>query len=200
MKYITILILLFTSHLTLAANNPSIVIDTNKGSITLELFPEKAPKSVKNFLAYIEKDNFKATTFHRIIKGFMIQGGGMFVSGQRADTLPQIGNESRNGLSNLRGTIAMARTNHPHSATRQFFINHKDNLFLDAKGNNWGYTVFGKVTSGLDIVDIIANVKTAAQDKPLEPVMINSIMVLNNKAENQAKAVKIDTKIKSEVK
>lgn len=179
MKYITALILLLSSHLALA-NNPSIVIDTNQGQITVELYPEKAPKTVANFLAYIKRDGYKATVFHRIIKGFMIQGGGFNASGQLVSTLPQIGNESRNGLSNERGTIAMARTSHPHSATRQFFINHKDNQFLDAKGNNWGYTVFGKVTTGLDVVDKIANVKTAAQDKPIIPVVINSISLLNN--------------------
>jgi len=174
MKYITALILLFSSHLALATN-PSIIIDTNQGQITVELYPEKAPKTVANFLAYIKRDGFNKTTFHRVINGFMIQGGGFLASGQRVETLKPIENESRNGLSNERGTIAMARTGAPHSASRQFFINHKDNQFLDAQGNNWGYTVFGKVTTGLDVVDKIAKVKTAAQDKPIEPVIINRI-------------------------
>lgn len=177
MKYITALILLLSSHLALATN-PSIVIDTNQGQITVELYPEKAPKTVANFLAYIKRDGFNKTTFHRVINGFMIQGGGFLASGQRLDTLKEIENESRNGLSNERGTIAMARTGAPHSASRQFFINHKDNQFLDAQNNNWGYAVFGKVTTGLDVVDKIAKVKTAAQDKPIEPVIINRITLV----------------------
>lgn len=189
MKYITALILLFTSHMALA-NNPSVVIDTNKGKMTVELFADKAPETVANFLKYIEKDQFKATTFHRIISGFMIQGGGFLTSGQRSETYPAIKNESRNGLSNDRGTIAMARTSAPDSATRQFFINHKDNESLDAKGSKWGYAVFGKVTSDLAVVDKIAAVKTAARDKPVTPVIINSITLVeevskpvNDKAE-----------------
>tara|TARA_R110001592_G_scaffold252592_6_gene515361 strand:+ start:8326 stop:8874 length:549 start_codon:yes stop_codon:yes gene_type:complete len=182
MKYITALILLLSSHLALATN-PSIVIDTNQGQITVELYPEKAPKTVANFLAYIKRDGFNKTTFHRVINGFMIQGGGFLVSGQRLDTLKAIENESRNGLSNERGTIAMARTGAPHSASRQFFINHKDNQFLDAQSNNWGYAVFGKVTTGLDVVDKIAKVKTAAQDKPIEPVIINRITLVEAAAE-----------------
>ncbi|WP_208380190.1 peptidylprolyl isomerase [Psychromonas algarum] len=159
-----------------------IVIDTNKGQITLELFPEQAPASVTNFLAYIEKDEFKQSTFHRVIKGFMIQGGGFLASGERLETNAPIKNESRNGLSNERGTIAMARTGNPHSATRQFFINHKDNLFLDASGGNWGYAVFGKVTKGMDVVDKIANVQTGAQDKPVTPVIINRITVVTDQS------------------
>lgn len=189
MKYITALILLFTSHLALAVDNPIVVIDTNKGAITLELYQQQAPISVSNFLAYIEKDQYKDSTFHRVISGFMVQGGGLLASGARMDTLPSIKNESRNGLSNERGTIAMARTNSPHSASRQFFINHKDNAFLDAKGGNWGYAVFGKVTEGMDVVDSIASVPTARQDKPVSPVMINSITVIETIADK-----KVDTK------
>ncbi|MEL0658280.1 peptidylprolyl isomerase [Psychromonas arctica] len=182
MKYITAFILLLTSHLALAAN-PSVVIDTNQGQITVELYPEKAPKTVANFLAYIKRDEFKATTFHRVIEGFMIQGGGFSVSGQRLETFASIENESKNGLSNERGTISMARTGNPHSASRQFFINQKDNSFLDASTNKWGYAVFGKVTVGLEVVDKIANVKTASQDKPVEPVIINKITLMKDIAE-----------------
>jgi len=177
MKYITALILLLSSHLALA-NNPSIIIDTNQGQITVELYPEKAPKTVANFLTYIKRDEFKTTIFHRVIDGFMIQGGGFLTSGQRADTLKSIENESRNGLSNERGTIAMARTGDPHSASRQFFINHNDNQFLDAQGSKWGYAVFGKVSQGIEVVDKIAKVRTAAQDKPIQPVIINSITLV----------------------
>jgi len=167
--------ILLISTSTFAASNPSVVIDTSKGKITVELFPEQAPKSVANFLAYIQKDGYKETIFHRVINGFMIQGGGENESGKKYDSFAAIENESRNGLSNERGTLSMARTSAPHSATRQFFINQKDNTFLDAQGSNWGYAVFGKVTSGMDIVDSIATVKTRVADKPLQTVMINSI-------------------------
>jgi len=180
MKYITAVILIIFSQLTFAAN-PNIVIDTNKGKITLELYADKAPKTVANFLQYIENDQFKGTIFHRVIKDFMIQGGGFLASGQRAETFAPIQNEASNGLSNDKGTIAMARTNNPHSASRQFFINHKDNNFLNAQGNQAGYAVFGKVTSGMQVVDNIAKVKTGtdfktgAKNKPVEDVIINSI-------------------------
>ncbi|MDN2662437.1 peptidylprolyl isomerase [Psychromonas sp. 14N.309.X.WAT.B.A12] len=179
MKFITALFFLLMSNTVLAAN-PTVLIDTNKGQITLELYPNEAPKTVENFLTYIQKDQFKGTVFHRVIDGFMIQGGGFLTSGQRAETLAPIKNESTNGLSNKRGTIAMARTNSPHSASRQFFINQKDNSFLDAKGSQWGYAVFGKVTEGLDVVDSIAKVQTTSQDKPLHNIIINSIVVQEN--------------------
>jgi peptidyl-prolyl cis-trans isomerase A (cyclophilin A)/peptidyl-prolyl cis-trans isomerase B (cyclophilin B) len=158
------------------------VIDTDQGEITVELFTERAPNTVANFLNYIDKDQYRKSVFHRVINGFMIQGGGFYQSGRLLETVIPIGNESRNELSNERGTIAMARTSHPHSATRQFFINHKDNLFLDAKNTTWGYTVFGKVTLGMDVVDRIANVETDQQDKPITPVIINSITVFKAKA------------------
>jgi peptidyl-prolyl cis-trans isomerase A (cyclophilin A)/peptidyl-prolyl cis-trans isomerase B (cyclophilin B) len=182
MKYIYALILLLSSHIALAAN-PSVMIDTNKGQITVELYPENAPKTVSNFLDYIKRDGFKDTIFHRVIDSFMIQGGGFLTSGEQAATTAPIYNESKNGLNNERGTISMARTGDPHSASRQFFINQKDNTFLDAKGSNWGYAVFGKVTSGMDVVDKIAQVKTAAQDKPVEPVIIKSISLIGDTAQ-----------------
>ena len=151
MKFISALILLLISNTTFAIENPVIEIDTNQGKITVQLFTARAPNSVANFLNYIDNDQYKKSIFHRVIDNFMIQGGGFYESGKHLKTFIPIGNESRNGLSNVRGTIAMARTSHPHSATRQFYINHKDNLFLDSKNTKWGYTVFGRVTLGMDI-------------------------------------------------
>jgi cyclophilin family peptidyl-prolyl cis-trans isomerase len=180
MKILLSLLVLIISHSTFASQNPTVIMETSKGQITIELFPAKAPKTVENFLAYIQKDGYKETIFHRVINGFMIQGGGFSAkTANMMDTLPAIKNESRNGLSNKRGTISMARTNDPHSASRQFFINHKDNIFLNAEDNKWGYAVFGKVTLGLDIVDKIAVVKTASGDKPIQPVIIKSIKLIN---------------------
>ncbi len=175
MKQLLSFFLLLISASTFAATNPTVVMDTSKGRIVIELLPTQAPKTVANFLAYVEKDGFNKTTFHRVINSFMIQGGGFKDSGTKATSLSPIENESKNGLSNERGTIAMARTNQPHSATRQFFINHKDNAFLDAQGSRWGYAVFGRVTLGMDVVDKIANVKTGGADKPVQAVIINSI-------------------------
>jgi len=169
-----------TTNLTVAVTsagiaNPIILMDTSKGMISIELYPEKAPQSVANFLRYIEKDHFKKTIFHRVIKNFMIQGGGFTESGSRAETFPPITNESTNGLSNERGTISMARTNYPHTATRQFFINQRDNTFLDAQTNKWGYAVFGKVISGMDVIDDIAAVATTGANNPVKMISINSI-------------------------
>ena len=179
MKLLLSLFILAMSPSALATENPTVAMETSKGQIIIELFPDKAPKTVENFLAYVQKDGYKKTTFHRVINGFMIQGGGFSAeTGGKVSTLPAIKNESRNGLSNERGTISMARTNSPHSASRQFFINHKDNVFLDGNSNKWGYAVFGKVTLGMDVVDTIAVVKTASQDKPVQPVIINSIKLL----------------------
>jgi len=180
MKTILSLFMLLASFNLFAAENPTVVMETSKGQIIIELFPNDAPKTVANFLAYVQKDGYKKTTFHRVINGFMIQGGGFSAeTGAKVSTLPAIKNESRNGLSNERGTISMARTGNPHSASRQFFINHKDNAFLDANGGNWGYAVFGEVTLGMDVVDAIAKVKTASQDKPVQPVIITSIKLLD---------------------
>jgi len=179
MKHLLSIFLLFISTSIFAAQNPSVLMNTSEGKITIELFPTQSPKTVSNFLDYVQTDGFKETTFHRIIKDFMIQGGGFTVSGEQASTLAAVKNESRNGLHNDRGTIAMARTNNPDSATRQFFINHKDNHFLDGNSNKWGYTVFGKVTSGMDIVDKIATVKTGYADKPVQEIIINSIILLD---------------------
>jgi len=156
----------------------TVLLKTSLGDITLELDTEKAPETVANFVEYVKDGHFDGLTFHRVIKGFMIQGGGYEVEGyqQRATRAP-IKNECQNGLKNLRGTIAMARTNDPHSATSQFFINHVDNAFLDGRAGQWGYAVFGRVTAGLDVVDTIAGVETGrirpfGQDVPVTTVVI----------------------------
>lgn len=175
MKKLLPIFILLLSSTSFAATNPSIEINTSLGQITLELYPEQAPTTVANFIAYVKKDGFKQSIFHRIINNFMIQGGGENTSGKQLSNLPAIPNESKNGISNQRGTIAMARTGNPHSATRQFFINQKDNTFLDAKSNKWGYTVFGKVTAGMQVVDKIAAVKTNYPDRPIQQVIINNI-------------------------
>jgi len=191
MKAILSLFILILSHNVFAAENPSVVMDTSEGKIVIELFPAKAPKTVENFLAYIKKDGYKNTTYHRVIHGFMIQGGGFSATtGTKVATLPSIKNESKNGLSNKRGTISMARTNAPHSASRQFFINHKDNNFLDGQANKWGYAVFGKVTQGMDVVDTIAKVKTGNADKPLQAVIIKSITLQQVKKPKKVMKVK----------
>lgn len=173
MKYLLSCLLLLTSQFALA--NPSVTIDTNHGKIVVELYQEQAPKTVANFLKYVKNDAYANSTFHRVIKDFMIQGGGFSTTGQRLSTYPAITNEAKNGLKNDRGTIAMARTGNPHSATRQFFINHVNNDFLNNRGQQWGYAVFGKVTSGMEVVDEIAAVATGYQDKPRETVIIEKI-------------------------
>ena len=159
--------------------NPTVALVTNHGTITLELFAAEAPKTVENFLQYAEAGFYDGTLFHRVIPNFMIQGGGFDAQQRQKPTRAQIQNEADNGLKNQRGTVAMARTNDPHSATAQFFINLKDNGFLDHTGKNsqgWGYTVFGKVIDGMDVVDTIAKVRTSqgriSEAVPLEQVTI----------------------------
>ena len=160
----------------------TVVIKTNKGAIEVQLDAAHAPVTVKNFLSYVDKKFYDSTIFHRVIKGFMIQGGGFTSDLQQKQTEAPIKIESSNGLKNTRGTIAMARTNNPNSATSQFFINHANNSFLDFRDNSpsgVGYTVFGQVISGMDVVDAIANVATGSagplDDVPVEPVVIESI-------------------------
>ena len=162
-----------------------VTIKTSAGDIQLELNGEKAPITVKNFVDIANSGYFEGTIFHRVINGFMVQGGGLNadMSDKSSGTAP-IQNEANNGLANDRGTIAMARTGDPHSATSQFFINHKDNGFLNHTGENsqgWGYAVFGKVTEGLDVVDQIADVATGSsgghQDVPIEVITIESVTV-----------------------
>jgi len=158
--------------------NPVVVISTNLGDITLELDQAKAPLSVANFLTYVKDGHYNGTIFHRVIKGFMIQGGGMTADMKEKPTRAPIKNEAANGLTNERGTVAMARTGVVDSATSQFFINTgTKNEFLNHKVRDYGYAVFAKVTSGMDVVDKIESVKTAPGDVPVEPVVIKSIRV-----------------------
>ncbi len=158
---------------------PVVEIETSKGTIVVELNADKAPVTVENFLAYTDAGFYDGTTFHRVIPDFMIQGGGMTDELKRKKTNPPIVNEAKNGLKNERGTIAMARTAAPNSATSQFFINLKYNKMLDHGTRDFGYAVFGKVTSGMDVVDAIAAVETARKgrmgDVPVETVYIKSV-------------------------
>jgi cyclophilin family peptidyl-prolyl cis-trans isomerase len=149
-----------------AQAKPQVTLETNRGAILIELDPEKAPKTVANFLEYVRAGSYDGTIFHRVIDGFMIQGGGFDGQLAQKETRAPIQNESDNGLSNARGTIAMARTNDPHSATAQFFINLVDNDGLDhgKTGQVWGYAVFGKVLEGMDVVDAIAKVETGMKN------------------------------------
>jgi cyclophilin family peptidyl-prolyl cis-trans isomerase len=158
-------------------------LETSMGNIVIELNEQAAPVTVKNFLGYVEAGFYAGTIFHRVIPGFMIQGGGLTKQMVRKRTLDPIINESRNGLSNKRGTIAMARGPQPNSATAQFFINHRDNDFLNyVDDKSAGYAVFGKVTEGMDVVDAIASVKTTTrndmEDIPVEPVVIISAKIV----------------------
>jgi peptidyl-prolyl cis-trans isomerase B (cyclophilin B) len=168
----------------------SIILHTNFGDITLELDSAKAPRTVANFVSYAKSGHYNGTIFHRVINNFMIQGGGFELSSdgkvmkQKPTTAP-IANEANNGLKNVNGSIAMARTSDPHSASAQFFINVKDNDFLDFRSESaqgWGYAVFGKVTKGMDVVNKIKTVKTGNSgghgDVPLEPVIIETVEVV----------------------
>jgi len=151
---------------------PVVVLVTSLGDITLELEPEKAPITVENFLNYVDAGFYDGTVFHRVIPNFMIQGGGMTANLSQKPTRPAIKNEAENGLKNDAGTIAMARTSAPDSATAQFFINLKDNDFLNHGARDFGYAVFGHVTQGMDVVKKIGAVPTGANDVPVEPVVI----------------------------
>jgi len=181
---------------------PKVKIATNQGVIILELNPEKAPKTVENFLQYANDGSYSNSIFHRVIKDFMIQGGGFGTNSKKLDTHAPVANESKNGLQNKRGSIAMARTNMPHSATRQFFINHKDNSFLNG-GSNWGYTVFGEVIEGMAVVDKIANTETGRdaklgmKDVPKTPVIITSVSIYDPVKEAAEKA-KSEAEVKQE--
>ena len=162
-----------------------VLLQTNKGNITLLLDAAKAPKTVANFLQYVKSGHYDGTIFHRVIDNFMIQGGGMTTGLKQMSTLAEIENEANNGLKNLRGTVAMARTNEPHSASSQFFINLNDNDFLNHTAPNaqgWGYAVFGEVSDGMDVVDVIRKVKTGNagfhQDVPTEDVTLEKATVL----------------------
>jgi len=179
--------LLFATAVTLGdsgagsapAPAPRVALETSKGAIVLELDAEHAPRTVENFLAYVDAGFYDGTIFHRVIAGFMIQGGGFDAGMSQKKTRAPIANEADNGLKNRRGTIAMARTGDPHSATAQFFVNSVDNRPLDHTSKDargWGYTVFGKVVEGMDVVDAISSVATTTKppfaDVPVETVTI----------------------------
>ena len=179
-------LLLFGVMSAWGEDNPMVKLETSKGVIVVELHADKAPKSVENFLHYVREGFYDGLIFHRVIPGFMVQGGG-FQSGmsQKETTRPPVENEADNGLENDRGTLALARTPDPHSATAQFFINLIDNDFLNHQEKSqrgWGYAVFGKVTEGMDVVDAIAEVKTGQKgphgDVPTEDIVITSAVVV----------------------
>jgi peptidyl-prolyl cis-trans isomerase B (cyclophilin B) len=163
--------------------DPTVTVTTNHGSFVIALDPAKAPLSVENFLRYVDAKHYDGTVFHRVIPTFMIQGGGFDEQLEKRAVQAPIQNEAANGLKNTRGTVAMARTGDPHSATAQFFVNVTDNAFLDHQakdGQGWGYAVFGKVTDGMDVVDKIKAVRTGpsgpfAKDAPQTPVVIQSV-------------------------
>ena len=169
----------------LAAQNPKVRLETSVGTIVVELYADKAPTTVENFLDYVKSGFYDGTIFHRVIPDFMIQGGGFTETLGKKETRAPIQNEGKNGVKNDRGTLAMARTGDPHSATAQFFINLKDNDFLNQPDSDteWGYAVFGKVTEGIDYVDLIASVETTTkagglQNCPVENVVIQKATVL----------------------
>ncbi len=168
-----------------AADSPRVALKTTKGTIVLELYPDKAPRTVENFLRYVREGFYSGTVFHRVIPGFVIQGGGLTPDLQPKPTRAPIPNEAKNGLSNRRGTVAMARTMVVDSATSQFFVNLADNTFLDHRSDTpqgFGYAVFGRVVDGMDVVDAIATVPTGTvkgfRDVPREAVVIESAEVL----------------------
>ena len=162
---------------------PIVEVATDRGTFAIELDPERAPKTVANFIAYVDARHYDGTIFHRVISTFMIQGGGFDASYDKRPVRAAVQNEADNGLPNTRGTVAMARTGEPHSATAQFFVNVTDNAFLDHRSKDaqgWGYCVFGRVIEGLDVVDQIKAVPTGARgpfakDAPLEPVVIQHV-------------------------
>jgi len=182
---LTMITMLVTGTVRAEGKNPMVLISTSMGDIKVELYQDKAPISVKNFLSYVNEKFYDGTIFHRVMPNFMIQGGGFDKDMNRKQTKAQIKNEAGNGLKNTAGTLAMARTNVVDSATSQFFINAKDNAFLDHKDDTpagFGYTVFGKVVSGMDVAKKIEAVKTADkagnQNVPVEPVIIKSVTVV----------------------
>lgn len=191
-KYLLSVILASFSLAAIAATtkeeHSNVLVQTNMGDITIELDREHAPKTVENFEKYISKGFFDGTIFHRVIPNFMIQGGGFTEDLKQKAVDAPIQNEANNGLKNKRGTIAMARTSDPHSATAQFFINTVDNEFLNhtaPTGSGWGYTVFGKVTAGMDVVDAISKVPTGSSgmfssDVPKNPIVIKKITLITD--------------------
>ena len=181
--FVFMIILMTASNLQ--AETTMVRMDTSKGAITLELDAGKSPATVANFLTYVREGFYDGTIFHRVIGNFMIQGGGFTEDMNQKPTHAPVKNEANNGLSNNNGTIAMARTSSPHSATAQFFINVKDNRFLNFSGETgqgWGYAVFGTVTEGMDVVNAIKNVATASRgsydDVPVEAVIIEKVSIV----------------------
>ena len=179
LSLLAVLTLTGTLQTASAADALRVAIKTSMGEIVLELYPEKAPKSVENFLQYVKSGHYKGTIFHRVIDGFMIQGGGYDKDMAQKPTREPVENEAKNGLQNEAYTLAMARTSAPHSASAQFFINVKNNGFLDYPGQDgWGYAVFGKVIKGMDVVDKIKAVPTGQNNIPNKPVVIESASVV----------------------
>jgi cyclophilin family peptidyl-prolyl cis-trans isomerase len=172
---------------TAMAADPQVELKTSAGTVVLELYPDKAPKTVENFIQYAKDGFYNGTMFHRVIAGFMIQGGGFTTDFKQKDTRAPVRNEAETGLKNATGTIAMARTSDPHSATAQFFINVTDNAMLDFKfptEQGYGYCAFGKVVKGMDVVERIARVATGPgpephRDVPVKPIVIESVKVLD---------------------
>ncbi|NMG44646.1 peptidyl-prolyl cis-trans isomerase [Aromatoleum toluvorans] len=192
MKRFLASLILFAWFAGAYAANPIVEMRTNQGTVVLELFADKAPKSVENFLAYVKSGHYNGTIFHRVIDGFMIQGGGFDSSMSEKPTRAPVENEAKNGLRNEIGTLAMARTSDPHSATAQFFINLVDNSFLDYPSRDgWGYAVFGKVTDGMSVVQKIGKTRTGIargmRDVPAEPVIIESVRVVEAAKTGQTK-------------
>ena len=189
MKYFLFAVLAVAVCSVAHAANPQVELNTNRGAIVIELYPDKAPATVENFLHYVKSGYYDGTIFHRVIPGFMIQGGGYTADFNRKDTDKPVKNEADNGLKNQIGTVAMARTSDPHSATSQFFINVADNDFLDFRSptmRGYGYTVFGKVIKGMDVVDQIASSPTGnggpfPKDVPVNTVTIEHATVLGGK-------------------
>jgi len=183
--------LLLIANSSVFAANPKVRMETSQGNVTIELYPDKAPVTVENFLRYVKAGKYDGTIFHRVIKNFMNQGGGYTQDLKKVETFAPIKNEADNGLKNKRGTIAMARTNDPDSATMQFFINTVDNDFLDHTGKNprgWGYCVFASVVDGMDVMDRIAKLPTGARspfpkDVPLTDVVIQKMSVIEQAEE-----------------
>ena len=185
MKLMRVFSLCFALAMSMSAHaaNPTVEMKTNLGSFSIELYPDKAPKTVENFLKYAKGGFYKGTVFHRVIDNFMIQGGGFGTDLLEKETFPPIQNEAGNGLKNEIYSVAMARTNYPHSASAQFFVNVKDNAFLDHTAptpRGWGYAVFGKVVKGQEVVMKIAKVRTGPRgpfpsDVPLENVVIEDV-------------------------
>ena len=184
-KYLIAFAALASTALSALAANPMVELKTSQGEIVVEVFADKAPKSAENFVQYVKDGFYDGTVFHRVIDGFMVQGGGFDAEMNQKSTRAPIENEARNGLKNEPGTLAMARTADPHSASAQFFINLVPNTFLDYPSRDgWGYAVFGKVVKGMDVVQNIGKVPTANrgfhQNVPVEPVVVESARVIES--------------------